>query len=125
MVVARHSYDFSFKNRAIVRYDEVRNISGVSREFGISRKTLREWLGRRNTIGVAAAHIKKRALCGHYMGRPVQNPTAEEILHGWFLGERAAGRSVSNLSLCSKMRQLTGGATRASCQWVKGNNLPA
>jgi CENP-B N-terminal DNA-binding domain len=115
----RNSYNLNFKKRVIERSDLVNNKHEVAREFGISRKTLIEWISRRQQIeeGIARSKGACRKL---HPGRRVQNSNAEERLYVWFRGERDYGRAVTNVSLVNKMRQLTGRIFKASPRWMQG-----
>jgi transposase-like protein len=119
MPTARHSFDASFKRRAIQMYDDIRNKSRVAKEFSIDRRTLSQWLGSRQRIFEAADGNRSTSRRLH-SGPSTRDPIAEDRLYTWFIEERSAGRAVSNLALQAKMREYAGHQVKASSRWMQG-----
>lgn len=81
------------------------NYHETEREFGVSRKRLREW--NQNYANLLAHEFGrdkfKRKL--HEGGEPFSRLLDADVLE-WLLEERAEGRVISNLSLREKAREI-------------------
>lgn len=109
----------AFKARVIESFDNLQSKKSVARNYRIDKKCITRWLAQRERIAsaIAAGRHNLMKLRPQNGGR---FPNSEARLHDWFLGERIAGRAVSNLSLANRMRRFVGTRFRASSRWLQG-----
>jgi transposase-like protein len=89
----RKCYTIADKIAAIRQVKVTNNLSAVSRELNIDRKTLREWVHNESELVNMQNRKKRRRIGG---GRKPFFPQIEEQLYEWFKSERLDKKCVVN-----------------------------
>lgn len=129
----RASYTVDFK-LSVVEWVQSngKSVRAASKQFGVDRKCIREWLKEKEVLGSARVlhGPQKRKLHG---GRCPLSQELDRLVLSFILESRKLGREVSDLELKNKALQLSQllglPDFKASPSWLKGwkhrNNIPS
>ncbi|XP_035988201.1 uncharacterized protein LOC105923908 isoform X4 [Fundulus heteroclitus] len=97
--VKRHAYDADFKLKAIRHAAEHGN-RAAAREFSVNESMVRKWRKQEDDL----RHAKKTTQS--FRGNSARWPQVEDQIEQWVTEQRAAGRSVSTVSIRRKATAL-------------------
>ena len=64
---SRKNYTIHFKRQVLSRFEELGNISSVSREFGVPPQNIQTWIKKSDTFREVAINHKKMCQQIHYI----------------------------------------------------------
>ena len=101
---SRKNYTIHFKRQVLSRFEELGNISSVSRDFGVPRQNIQRWIKKSDTYReVAINQIQKSERRIRRLRKGQGKYTRlEEGLVGYISSEREKGHCISKKSLQRK-----------------------
>nr|XP_006817663.1 PREDICTED: pogo transposable element with KRAB domain-like [Saccoglossus kowalevskii] len=112
----RAAYDVSFKLKVISTAIEWGNNRKTADHYGLNEKQVREWLKKKDQLGVTAKSSKR--LAGG--GRQVKDKDADNSLMSWFESQRTNGNGVTGKQLQRQaLRVSTSANFKASDGWLR------
>ena len=114
------SYDVRFKLRA-VEVAKKKSIASTSREFGVDRKRIREWMKQEHELTKMKKEGRSKSKRLKGAGRRPHDEDMEESLFDWIIDLRQRNLRVSRVMILRQARVLsTNDSFKGSIGWLNG-----